>query len=651
MSKKNKVPKRAVVLQETPEPKKSVFKSPWLWILLVLVLAAAAVACWLLKPSAPAEKTPIEPTKTEMSAALDTLVVSTLYEQHYTDHTEGKCPVVTYTALDVREEDDTVTVYGVMMYREYTCTTQNEWEVWGNAHSSFALTAREAEGAYELVECWWPSNGADYRSSIEEKFPESCYEDAIQCQQYYSAHEAACKAQVEQKVAEAEKYTVLTSERDNVRLAYCVKTATCYITFSGGYATDGTYVLEDARRVFTFGDSRLVFTIDGKACVYDQEASQNVSADWESSDYLTAGVKFAFAGKQEDVKEETAPVGLTVTVSGSSWMNEEELREMFDEYMVSNFPYDSADVRYLPVMTIKYRGDLDSFLAAYVEDPQWQGLEADAFAQFDEAFFEDNYLMMTYYKDGMASSIPKVSSYVFAEDGAWLSVRLEVETSAAGDTAVGQWLLFSGIAKEDHKRFKNGIEAYVENTVPVDGYAAAYTQLEDYPEAATELWREFYSKADGQALGAMLTRLDTEDGWFSVDTLDQVPLYIGSFHLNGLYYVTENCEAIVGADGQCGQLADEEMALLRRLIMHIEESVEPDVQDGTLSFTGTVTQVEGRAMLMETDDVEQFHSGVWVELGEAELDPMVGETYTVTYEDVVMPSLPPRITAVTITKP
>ena len=30
--------------------------------------------------------------------------------------------------------------------------------------------------------------------------------------------------------------------------------------------------------------------------------------------------------------------------------------------------------------------------------------------------------------------------------------------------------------------------------------------------------------------------------------------------------------------------------------------------------------------------------------------PMVGETYVVTYEDVVMPSLPPRITAVTFTK-
>ena len=72
-------------------------------------------------------------------------------------------------------------------------------------------------------------------------------------------------------------------------------------------------------------------------------------------------------------------------------------------------------------------------------------------------------------------------------------------------------------------------------------------------------------------------------------------------------------------------------------------------KETNLSFTGKVKQVEGRSMLMECYDVGKFFQDVWVELGDIELDPKVGEEYVVVYEDLMMPSLPPRITAVTVT--
>ncbi len=512
-------------------------KKPWLWVILAVVLAAVVVLAVWLWPSK---------ITTEVSSELDTWLLSTLREELHTDHTTGKYPAVTYTPLGVEKKGSTTTIYGVMMYCEYTCTTHGELRDWGSANMPFAITAKQTDDGYELVECWWPKNGQEYVSSIEEKFPKQVRDDAVDAQQYFSAHNAICRAQAAANIADADKYVVLQSEEHNVRLAYCPNNTCAYVAFSGGYNTDGAYAREgETKVVFTFGANKVAFAIDGDAYVYTEAGSSDLPEEWKQAgdvSYFVDGVRFTFEDGSNpipDTKEETAPVGPTVTVSSAGWMNEQELRQLFGEYMVSNFPYDSADLHYLPVLTIKYRNDLDALLAAYKDDPQWSNLKVEDFAQYDEAFFKDNYLMMTYYKDGSISSVPKVSSYVFAEDGAWLSVRLQVE-NAGGDAALGQWLLFSGIAKEDHKRFTNGIEAYVEKTVTVDAAASDFTLI------------------------------------------------------------------------------------------------------------GTVKEVDGRAMLLECEGNSQFTT-VWVELGDAELDPMVGETYIVTYEDVVMPSLPPRITAITVT--
>ena len=152
---------------------------------------------------------------------------------------------------------------------------------------------------------------------------------------------------------------------------------------------------------------------------------------------------------------------------------------------------------------------------------------------------------MVYYPAGSDLPDPTITSFVYTENGTCLSVRLNVDETATGDTVMTQWLLFAGIAKADTEGI-SVLEAYVEQAAESDGKT----------------------------------------------------LYQGT----------------------------------------------------NLSFTGKVEQVEGNAMLMSCYDVDQFVQGVWVNLGDIELDPMVGEEYVVTYESVVMPSLPPRITAVTITK-
>lgn len=517
------------------------YKKPWLWLIIGVVLATAVVLTVILWPSAQ--------LTTTVSDELDACVVSTLREVHYSQHTEGKYPALAYTTLCVEEEGDTVTVYGVMMYREYTCTTRGELRVWGAENQTFAVTAKKTDKGYEATECWWPKNGKEYYTSIEEKFPKKVRDQAMNPQQYYAVHDAACKADAEKNIPAADKYVVLESEAKNLRLAYCPNNTAAYVVFGGGYNTDGTYAEAEGNRVlFTFGNRKVAFSVDGDNYVYIAAESANLPKEWQTigeNDYFKDGFVFKPEGDTPSTPEtpkDTAPVGVTATVSSMNWMGEAELREMFGQYVPSTY-FETENPKYLPVRPIESREQLDRFIATYADG--WTDLKAENFAQFDEAFFKDNYLLLTYYRDGMAASEPKISEYVYVQDGTslWLSVRLEVEQPTTGDTVVGQWLLFSGIAKEDYKK-ATGLEAYVERTI---------------------------------------TKTDTA-------------------------------------------------------------SV-------ALSFTGKVKQVEGRSVLMECADVPQFSNGVWVELGDAELDPMVGETYIITYEDIVMPSLPPRITAVTITKP
>ena len=72
-----------------------------------------------------------------------------------------------------------------------------------------------------------------------------------------------------------------------------------------------------------------------------------------------------------------------------------------------------------------------------------------------------------------------------------------------------------------------------------------------------------------------------------------------------------------------------------------------------LSFTGRVLEVQedGSAALMEPQGECPLGNRVWVQLGGvSDVNPQAGELYKVTYEDMVMLSLPPRINAVTMVK-
>lgn len=65
----------------------------------------------------------------------------------------------------------------------------------------------------------------------------------------------------------------------------------------------------------------------------------------------------------------------------------------------------------------------------------------------------------------------------------------------------------------------------------------------------------------------------------------------------------------------------------------------------TLFFTGKVLELDGDSVLMKCLDSDRFDT-VWANISGLDVTPQVGEEYVVYHEDLVMPSLPPRITVV-----
>lgn len=265
--------------------KKPIYCKVSFWVLLICAVLLVGFIGWL-----------VIPRNTDVSDALDACIVSTIRAEHHSDHTDGKYPAVAYTPFCVKERRDATTVYGVALYREYTRTTQGDLKLWGVAHRPFVITAEQAEdGSYTATDCRWTQDGSNYRSSIRKMFPMRFWNKAGNIQRLYGAHDAACAADAAISIRPEDEYTVMISEREDVWVVYQAAGQYCYIVAEGAYSADGTYAFEGNTMVFSSGDRKAVFTMDGNDFIYDSKASKNIPKEWEvkyERPFLSDGTRF-----------------------------------------------------------------------------------------------------------------------------------------------------------------------------------------------------------------------------------------------------------------------------------------------------------------------------------------------------------------------
>ncbi len=356
----------------------------------------------------------------------------------------------------------------------------------------------------------------------------------------------------------------------------------------------------------------------------------------------------------EDDTPDTAPVGKTIVVEAYSWMGEEGLRNLFG-YLPESNPALSSTYGALPVKVLYSRAELDAVLRS-LQDDRWQKMD---FSAFDEAFFEENHLVMTYYKAGTGSAQPTVGAYVYTEEGTCLSVRLDVYKPYLCDAMLGEWLLFSGIQKAD----MTGVikkEAYVEHIIPTDHFIAIFDEPSEQPTTTMEQWkeREFLSDAQSTALYALLRRLADENAWQKADSVDRAFTFVGCVNVGAAdYYVPSDFSALLSEDGMLGWLTAQEAALISEWFPKTSEDVTPpssDLTDVNAQVTGTVLSwnKEEEYVLLKVNPQYSEELGetlkVYTRYAPAGCAPEVGNALRVLYAGYVQEGFPNAIYAASL---
>ena len=152
-------------------------------VAVLLVLSACLTAC----AGAPSADVPAP-------MDLDAQVGEAILDANAGQYPPSDYATEAHVTLRTVEGGDTVTVYAMALYLEFTYT-DDDLTVSGGSHMPVAITfEKNAQGGYDLKEYWMPRDGTYYAASIEEKFPADIVADALDAQQYVLAETQECYA-------------------------------------------------------------------------------------------------------------------------------------------------------------------------------------------------------------------------------------------------------------------------------------------------------------------------------------------------------------------------------------------------------------------------------------------------------------------------
>lgn len=150
------------------------YKKPAVWIIAVaLVLCIAASVCFLTNP---AEKA----LDSELGSRIDSHIVRYEHDRYY--YEANDCPVASYKVLKVKKSGDTTEIYMILFYENYVYN--GGLQVISGGFGPVVITEQKTDEGYILKELWEPGMGADYKPSVQEKFPMVLWRQALNEDKY-----------------------------------------------------------------------------------------------------------------------------------------------------------------------------------------------------------------------------------------------------------------------------------------------------------------------------------------------------------------------------------------------------------------------------------------------------------------------------------
>lgn len=135
---------------------------------------------------------------TKISVELDQAVTDAILAENLNPSRSGECKTESHTILGMDQQSNAVIVYLMVMYLEYVPNKNGGFNKASGSHLPAALTFQTNNiGDYALTEYWVPEKGPGYERSIEEKFPASLQNDAMNIAAYLEGQQAECNGKAD----------------------------------------------------------------------------------------------------------------------------------------------------------------------------------------------------------------------------------------------------------------------------------------------------------------------------------------------------------------------------------------------------------------------------------------------------------------------
>lgn len=158
------------------------YKKPAFALIVLAIATSIAVAvCFLTNPGL------------SLNKEMHTFIEQQILEHHHGQYKSGEFCCTNFKILGTKKGADRITVYMLVLYREYDQINGEPKNVSG-AHICTALTLKKGDSGtpYELVEYWEPRDGSLNAKDIANKFPWYLLPQAFSAERYIAKQQEAC---------------------------------------------------------------------------------------------------------------------------------------------------------------------------------------------------------------------------------------------------------------------------------------------------------------------------------------------------------------------------------------------------------------------------------------------------------------------------
>lgn len=616
------------------------YKKPAFWLVITAIVATVVAAvCLLTNP------------KATVSDKLDAFLTQVILEENRGEHTGDAYPTEAHTVFGVKKRFGKTIVYGMVLYEEYTQDASGSLQTQSGSHIPTVITVGKMEdGSYYLAEYWTPRDGSDYAPDIRKKFPARQQGKAFDVDGYYDTHHSRTLAAARAHFAAVQNAAIGFSNPRTFASMSWVSEATRKELYQNVPTAKGEEYLPVVA----------IRTRD-ELNAFVKKYEREMQLIWAEGDSLTPAHQLDFyddaffAEKAllgvyyHDGSCSVAPEIVRVSVGEEGTT----LTALVDVY--EPFAQDQALGQWLLMCEVEQTAianvtqcyamvrahiAADTYAAAFAAPVRDASAAAELWRyrlKDQEQLYLRNMLPRLKWTDGASAEPTALWAYSFHINGYLYYVTQDYATLSDGSRYA---------AVEEYADFFRMMYAPKDDTTTV----APYPDAMDSTDANTFVGRVTrVSEGGGSMLMECYDRNKFTSVWVDLARFSDLNPSVGDE-----YVVTHSGQIMETFPPQVtavvvARVSSTPLTTTTQRKTVVSTTTSASAGSSYRSFTGRVLEVEKERVLMKCYDEDAPAERVWVHIAHLNVSPKVGQEYIVEHEDLVMTTLPPQLTAVSMT--